>query len=178
MAIMETLSLVNLQYAIAITGEVTGLPEGIKKLLGRSKRNQEVTDFFSRITDLQIKLSAALAEAEQSADIAREYKRQIREREEWDSEVGKYELRAFPSGCVVYLRRPDAEPREPPHCLCPSCVQQREKSILQPLATDGNKYMCHKCGLGAFVEQPPPPGMGSVLPPGRPWFKNVGGPVH
>ena len=144
--------------AIAIARETAGIAKGLSELGDNTGVREKLTDFLARITDLQIKLSAAYSKAEEQAEIARNLAQKMREREDWDDKLTRYELIAFPSGCVVYSLRSEVEPKQPHHYLCPTCVQQRQGLMLQPSSADSNKYVCDKCGFEATVEKPPKAG--------------------
>lgn len=81
-------------------------------------------------------------------------RKQVAEREAWDSTVAKYELSKTSGGAVVYAYK-----GEPEHYACPSCIQERRIQILQDRRAMTGLFECPAC-KARFPVNPP-----SQLPP-------------
>ena len=67
--------------------------------------------------------------------------------ENWKAEQQRYELKELQPGHFAYALKPDLEPTQPAHHICPSCYAQGQKSILQGDTTgDGRRIIdCPIC---------------------------------
>ena len=106
-------------------------------------------ELLAAVNAVQEKLSQALAANLESAEKqtalserVRELEKQIAEVENWEGQMQRYELFAFPTGTLAYAIKPGMEQGEPLHYLCTSCVHKKQKSILQP---HGRLLRCPIC---------------------------------
>jgi rubrerythrin len=76
--------------------------------------------------------TAALQEERNDALVANaNLKQELSRMKSWEAEEGRYQLRAIYEGSFAYALKTEANNGEPPHWLCPTCFQQRKKSVMQ-----------------------------------------------
>ena len=76
-----------------------------------------------------------------TSDLAK-LKERLREIENWEGQMERYKLHAFPTGALAHALQPGMEQGQPIHYLCTTCVSQRQNTILQP---NGRYLHCHVC---------------------------------
>lgn len=123
--------------------EITTAFQGVKALLDLVKAKKELsnsTELVTAINDVQMKLSeaiaAALASQEKQASLAervRELEAQLRDSEDWQKEMQRYQLIEFPTKALALKLRADMANGEPVHYLCKACADKKQKTTLQPL---------------------------------------------
>lgn len=78
-----------------------------------------------------------------------ELKEQVTQLERWSADKEAYALNEVGTGAFAYVRKPNAEPAEPPHWLCTNCFNNHRKSILQYAGRTGSNreslYTCPMC---------------------------------
>jgi hypothetical protein len=128
----------------------------VKATQGLSNYSQLLT----AVTEVQIKLTDAiaseLASQEKQAALAervRELEKQIADVEDWRSQIQRYMLIEFPTKALAYALKPGMENGEPLHYLCTACVDKRKKTTLQP---DGRFLNCPECKSHIATQDPPP----------------------
>jgi hypothetical protein len=100
----------------------------------------KITDALSKLGDAQstlFELQGALFQLQADNDRLR---RQLDDREAWNSRLAQYELTKTAGGAVVYGFK-----GEPTHYVCPSCVNKPELHILQDNRTMSGKFRCTGC---------------------------------
>lgn len=159
--------------ASAIAAGVSSLSSAgtiLKALLGM-KVDQEVR---SKIVELQNEIlsaqSAALNSlAEKAALLGRieALEQELRSINSWEDEASRYCLTEFPTGVQVYILREDRANAEPSHRLCPTCFQEKRKSILQVKNkhSGGESVECLICKRKLILSPFPTP---QVVSAGRP----------
>ena len=97
------------------------------------------SELLAAVTDVQIKLTDAIASElagqEKQAEFLeriRELERRLSEFESWDAQIQRYELFAFETKAMAYALRPGMENGQPMHYLCLPCADKRQRSTLQP----------------------------------------------
>lgn len=123
------------------------------------------SDLLTAVTDVQIKLTDAiaseLASQEKQAALAervRELEKQIADIADWKSQMQRYALFEFPTGALAYALKPGMENGEPIHYLCTACVDKKKKTTLQP---HGSFLHCPECKSNIAMQGPPPIGHSS-----------------
>ena len=118
------------------------------------------SELLTAVTAVQIKLTDAiaseLASQEKQAALAervRELEKQIADIEDWKSQIQRYALFQFPTGALAYALKPGLENGEPLHYLCASCVDNKQKSTLQP---HGRLLRCTVCKIDIATQSAPP----------------------
>ncbi|MEI9420621.1 hypothetical protein O7A70_05465 [Mesorhizobium sp. Cs1299R1N1] len=152
---------------------VTALVTNLKTAIDIGKTVKEITD-ISQVRDKVIEMQELILSAQSSAMAAQtqlfevlqdnaELKHKAAAVDEWAATASRYQLRDFGAGTFAYELRPDAANGEPPHRLCPTCFEQRKRSLLQFIghtASDQDFYKCIPCAqdyfFGARQSRPAP----------------------
>ena len=84
----------------------------------------------------------------------RTLKQELEQADAWNEKIGSYKLTQTPGGAVVH-----ASIGEPPHFVCPSCVNERKLQILQDRRTMAGLFRCPGCKVEYPIkpERKPPP---------------------
>ena len=137
--------------------EIKGAIDSVKIISTMLEASKDLRNFnqlaaeLSKVnTQLMNATAVAFAAQEKQSSLTnriRELEDQLREVEDWESQLDRYRLHEFASGAFVYKLQETMEPNEPIHCICASCVNKKQKSILQP---DGSALKCHACGHTIF----------------------------
>lgn len=131
-------------------------------LIKATKELSNSTEVLTAVNDVQMKLSsaiaAALASQEKQASLAervRDLEAQLRDSEDWQKEMQRYQLIEFPDTKALALKlRVDMTNGEPVHYLCTACADKKKKTTLQPK----NRYLhCPECKYAIQAQQDPPP---------------------
>jgi hypothetical protein len=138
--IAEALTSIKIAFDIA---------KGMKDLDNRAALNSAVINLQSTILSAQEAALAAKAEKEALIAQIDELEKEVARMKAWDGKAEEYELRQIGAGALAYMRKPDAQPAEPPAWFCVNCFEQKQRSILQkqPRPSDGayRTYGCPKC---------------------------------
>jgi hypothetical protein len=148
-----------------MVAEVFGGIGAIKTAFDIAKGLQNIHDVAARdraVIELQKEILAA--QQAQSTLISRinELEKEAAACEKWGAEKERYALTDFGGNTFAYALKGDAAKGEPPHRICPTCYENRTKSILQfefRTAIGGrDKYICPACKheFEFGVRQPPP----------------------
>lgn len=116
--------------------------DGLRGAVGLAKDAKDFAGSFDRASDLEVKrgeLVEKLVELQSSLLTLQGSLYSIREEiEEYDrfkERADRYELRQTQAGGFVYALKPDAQPPQPAHDICPNCYESRKTAILQPRGT-------------------------------------------
>jgi hypothetical protein len=133
--------------------EIKGVIDSVKIVSTMLEASKDLRNFnqiaaeLSKVnTQLMSATAVALASQEKQSmltDRIRELEDQLREVANWESQINRYTLHEFTSGAFAYKLQENMQPQEPFHYLCASCVNKKQKSILQP---EGSSLKCHACG--------------------------------
>ena len=130
---------------VAAVQSTKTLAELLKAAHGLSNHVEIVAAVNAVQDKLTVAYAANLESAEKQAALServRELEKQIAEVENWEGQMQRYALFAFPTGTLAYAIKPGMEQDEPLHYLCTSCVNKKQKSILQP---HGRLLRCPIC---------------------------------
>ena len=134
----------------AVTAVFGSLKSGLELLKGLRELKGSPED-VSKIMEVQAAIlgaqSAALtAQAEHFALLAevRELREALSRSQAWESDKARYILTRFGQDTYAYSIKSDCLNGEPEHLLCPTCFEQRRKSILQ-FQSQGEGQAWHKC---------------------------------
>ena len=140
--------------------EITGAIQSAKiaiELIKAAHGLSNYSELLTAVTDVQMKLTDAIASGLASqekqaalADRVRELENQLAEIECWNSQIQRYALFQFPSGALAYALKAGMENGEPLHYLCTACVDKKKKTILQP---SGRQLHCPECKSTIFVQR-------------------------
>ncbi len=147
--------------------EITSAIQSTKTALELVKAARGLANYselLTAVTEVQIKLTDAiaseLASQEKQAQLAervRELEKRLSEFESWDVQMQRYALFEFSTKALAYALKPGMENGEPMHYLCLSCVDKRQRSTLQP---NGRYLVCPACKSTLATESAPPSGGG------------------
>lgn len=146
--------------AASIIGAVQGL-KAASDLAGSAMKARDAAALQAKVAELYGVILAAQrdalsAQGEQSALLKRidELEKQLAQREDWERQRERYELREVAPGSFAYALKESAASGEPQHMLCPNCYEHQRRSVLQ--ATSGlsaRRHRIQRCpGCGAEVE--------------------------
>ncbi len=93
-----------------------------------------VSEVNAKLVDATVVTLASLEKQSTLASEVSDLKEKLRKIENWESQMQRYALFAFPTGALAYAFQQRGEKGEPLHYLCAACKTQRKKSILQPYA--------------------------------------------
>lgn len=79
-----------------------------------------------------------------------ELKEKLRKVEDWESQMQRYALFAFPTGALAYALQPSMEQGQPLHYLCAACVDKSKRTTLQP---SGRFLNCPECKTNIPIRQ-------------------------
>lgn len=133
------------------------LGELVKAAHGLKNYNEFVTAVYEVNAKLMDATAVALANQEKHSALATrvaELEDELRELKHWESETVRYQLTQFAFGSYAYSLKPGMENAEPPHYLCPTCMTQRKKSILQPSIK--GFLRCSPCNEAIQISDQPP----------------------
>lgn len=147
-----------------------------KKLYELIKATNELSnshEILMAVSEVQQKLvdanASALASQEREATLAvrvRELETQLRDSEDWKTQMQSYELFEFPTKALAYKLRADMANTTPMHYLCTACADKKKKTILQPIAM----YLhCPECKSNIDADNPPPSHKRRTLNSGVNW---------
>lgn len=160
----------TLNNAIAVAGDAgqaTGsIAKGIAALQGLFKKSEAGGDAQIKLALSELTLQIAQAQVA-NADLKLQLaalQDALRNAQAFKSDLDRYVLWETPSGALVYRLAKEIGDGEPTHFLCPNCVEDKRKSILQGHRT---YRKCPRCGTGFAFEVPDPlPSSGR----GRDWL--------
>lgn len=139
--------------AIQTTKTLADLIKTAHALSNYSELLTAVTAVQQKLTDA---IASELASQEKQAALAervRELEKKLAEVENWESQIQRYTLHQFPTGTFAYALKPGMEQGEPSHYLCATCVEKRQKSILQPSC---HQLCCPVCKTNIGIRAPNP----------------------
>jgi hypothetical protein len=144
--------------------EISAAITSLKVALNIAKTAHDLSNYnelVAAISEVNTKLmeatAVALASQEKQSELTNrlaELEEKLREIENWESQIKRYELYEFPfTKALAYALQQDMANDEPIHYLCTTCVNKRQKTILQP---KGRLLYCPICDK-AIETQPSPP---------------------
>lgn len=145
--------------------------QGVKALLQIINAHKELStsvEVRTAVIDIQQKL---LESQEKQTDLAArvlELETQLRDSEDWKTEMQRYRLVEFPDTKALALKvREDMANGEPIHYLCRACAEKKKKTTLQP----SNFYLeCPECKSGIQIKNLPPRPQRKQLSSGQSWM--------
>lgn len=117
-------------------------------------------ELVSAVSEVNTKLiqatTVALASLEKQSALTSEIaelKEKLREVEDWEGQMKRYKLHAFPTGALAHALQPGMEQGQPIHYLCTACVDKKMKTTLQP---SGRFLYCPECKTKIATQSAPP----------------------
>lgn len=140
----------------AVTGIKTigKLALDLVHLKDEAARQAKVIELQQVILDTQSSAFAAQAIHAQLAEEVGGLKQRIADMEAWDKTAQRYKLHEFVAGCFTYGVKIESKESDPPHWVCATCFQDKERSILQIKKEDvGRKdfYVCPRCKTSIYL---------------------------
>jgi len=114
----------SLTEGIGILKTAFDIAKGLKDINDTARRN-------AAVIELQEKILSAQASQSDLVQYVRSLEEEVASFETWDTEKQRYELKEFGPGAFAYALKADASGTEPAHQICPTCYENRRKSILQ-----------------------------------------------
>lgn len=139
-----------------ITTALAGLKtvSDLASLVLRIKVDAAVTEKAIESQAAIITLQSAVLNVQlQNQELLEENKRlkqEIIDANNWEAESDKYTLTEVGGrNGIVYALKPEYETTAPRHYLCPSCYEEKHKSILQSnrLVMNRTAYSCSRCPM-------------------------------
>lgn len=128
----------------------------VKSATGLANHN----DVLMAVSAVQAKLADAMASELQSLEKQRdlstrlhELERKLAEVEDWSAQIKRYSLTKLPSSALAYALKPEFTAVEPMHYLCASCMDKKQRSMMQP---SGRRLLCNACDSNIAFESEPP----------------------
>lgn len=125
--------------------EINTAFQSVKTALALIKATKELyssTELLTAMNDVHMKLSDAIASAlasqEKQAGLAEQVhtlQAQLRDVEDWKSQMQRYELFEFPTKALAYKLKSEMANTLPMHYLCTACADKKKKTILQPASS-------------------------------------------
>ena len=149
--------------------EITSAIQSTKTALELVKAARGLSNYselLTAVTEVQIKLTDAIASElssqEKQAELLqriRELENRLSEFENWDAQIQRYELFAFETKVLAYALKSGQENGQPMHYLCLPCADKRQRSTLQP---NGRFLICPNpaCKATITIAKAPPSGGG------------------
>ena len=145
-----------------MAGEVFAGLSAIKTAFDMAQGLQNIHDAVARdraVIELQKEILAAQSAQALLIQRISDLEKEKARFETWDAEKQRYELKELNSGSFAFVLKSDAQPPEPPHQICPTCYQNRKKSILQRAPNNsarmalgmGTSYRCPVCSTEVGV---------------------------
>lgn len=126
--------MVDLAAISGAFGAVKSAADGAKLLLNVHEQGAIRTAVAGLQTQLATALTAIIDARLAQADMldrTKELEAQIAEMKRWDGEAATYELQEIGPGSLAYGVSAPASFMGPPHYLCATCYDKRQKSVLQ-----------------------------------------------
>ncbi len=136
--------------------------KALAELLKAANGLSNYVELLTAVNTVQEKLSQALVSnlesAEKQAALServRELEKQLAAVENWEHQMQRYALFEFPTKALAYAIKPGMEQGAPLHYLCTTCVDKKQKTILQP---HGRFLRCQMCQSDIEIQkfEPPP----------------------
>ena len=143
------------EISAAVTSAKTAL-DIAKAAHGLSNYNElvaAVSEVNAKLMDATVVALASLEKQSLLASEVSDLKESMRKIENWESQMKRYSLHAFPTGALAHALQPGMENGEPMHYLCTACVDKKKKTTLQP---NGRALHCPECNTNIYTQESPP----------------------
>ena len=134
--------------ALSALSAAKDIAQGMIGLRDNAVFQSKLIEFQSKIIDAQNNAIAANEEHARLIERIHKLEAQVADLEAWDAERQKCELVEFRQGNFAF-RLKQASEQEPSPLLCPTCFENRKKSVLQRetrIPGRRDHYVCHECG--------------------------------
>ncbi|MDA7966186.1 hypothetical protein [Ruegeria sp.] len=114
----------------AATGKVAKGLETLKTLFKKAETDGD-TNLKIALSELAVQVAnAQVANSDLKLKLAK-LQDELAKAQSFKSDLERYELWETPTGAIVYRLKQASQGSQPKHYLCPNCVEDRHKSILQ-----------------------------------------------
>lgn len=135
------------------TAEITKTFSDLKTQAEISSKVIELNGFIGTVQG-QL-LAAQTAQGDMVQELLR-LRAELAETKAWADEKAKYELHQFDTGAVAFRIRPVAIGFGPLHYVCPACLEDGKKSILQPDEdVQHERLVCPRCRVDIAIKKLP-----------------------
>jgi rubrerythrin len=123
------------------TGKIAQSVDTVKSLFQKAEAggNAEIKLALSELTE-QV-ANAKMANADLKLKLAT-LQKELAKAQAFQNDLDRYALWKTPAGAFVYRLKEDSQGAEPLHFLCPNCISDHQKSILQGEDAD---RQCPRC---------------------------------
>lgn len=129
--------------ALAGIKTISDLASLVLKLKVDSAVTEKAIESQSAIISLQSAILTVQTHNQELLEENKGLKQKLIDAENWDAEAQKYALtKVGQSNCVAYALKPEYSDASEDHWLCPSCYQDKRKSILQRTGTRNGRTLC------------------------------------
>ena len=131
-----------------MAGEVFAGIGALKSAFDMAKGLKNMSDTALRnvaVIELQEEIIVAQTVQSELIDYINTLEKRLASFDEWDAEKQRYELKEFGRGAFAYSLKADAQSGEPAHQICPTCYENRRKSILQTVPGNNSIGSTHHC---------------------------------
>ncbi|WP_282092336.1 hypothetical protein [Epibacterium ulvae] len=131
------------------TGQVAKGVEIVKSLFQKTETGGD-TDLKLALSELTMQVAnAQVANSDLKLKMAA-LQDELAKMQAFQSDLERYALWETPTGAIVYRLKEDSQGAEPLHYLCPNCIEDRHKAILQGHETHRE---CPRCSTGYFFQK-------------------------
>lgn len=128
----------------------------LSEITDETKRALAINDILGKLGQAQGALLDCQQNRQALADQNRALEAELARMRDWKEETARYELREHGSNRVLaYAMKAEQQGLHPPHSLCPDCLADTKKSILQPVRHflgRSESLFCNRCGWEAYTE--------------------------
>jgi hypothetical protein len=132
------------------TNAIANSVETIKGLFGTSKSATDPNVELA-MSELMLQVSKANATNAMLVYQLTELKSALEAAQAVQTDFDRYELWQAPAGALVHRLKESDTSGQPSHFLCPNCMEQKRKSILQ----GEHRFDCNHCGAKLWVYKAP-----------------------
>ena len=122
----------EIQAAVASAKTALDIAKAAHGLSNYNELVAAVSEVNTKLVESTLVMFASLEKQSALMGEVAELREKLEKVENWESQMQRYHLHAFPTGALAYALQAGMEQGQPPHYLCAACVDTGKKSILQP----------------------------------------------
>ena len=122
----------EIQSAVASAKVALDIAKAAHDLSNYNELVAAVSEVNAKLVDATVVTLASLEKQSTLTSRVTELENKLREVENWESQIKRYKLHQFTTGALAHKLQDSMQEGEPMHYLCTTCVNKREKTILQP----------------------------------------------
>jgi len=135
----------NMNELVAFIGAVSHVANVGKTLLQahtQAERDAVRIEFSDALIAVQGKIAEVQTSHYALLEAHEALKKQLATYDRWEQERARYALQELVPGVLAYRLKTDEQPGEPQHWLCPTCYDERKKTILQRAGKGSGTFEC------------------------------------